>query len=69
MEKLTCPIDAITLYFLPKYFSMVLAFAGDSTMTKFSAKVVTPLHFLITKINDKRCILFLSMFLIIELQF
>ena len=29
-----CPIEARTIYFFPKYFSMVFAFAGDSTITK-----------------------------------
>jgi hypothetical protein len=30
-----CPIDALTLNPRPKYFSIVRAFAGDSTMTSF----------------------------------
>ena len=29
-----CPMDARTMYFLPRYFSIVFAFAGDSTTTK-----------------------------------
>src|SRR3989304_1151765 len=32
-RSLTWPIDAMTVYFLPKYLFSVLAFDGDSTMT------------------------------------
>jgi hypothetical protein len=30
-----CPILEVTVKPLPRYFSMVLAFAGDSTITRF----------------------------------
>src|SRR5208282_2998624 len=33
-RSMRCPIDASTVYLEPRYFSMVLAFAGDSTMTR-----------------------------------
>ncbi|MNV86715.1 hypothetical protein D3C71_1807680 [compost metagenome] len=33
----TCPIDAFTIYLLPKYLPIVFALAGDSTMTNESA--------------------------------
>ena len=32
----TCPLDATTLYLLPKNLPIVFAFAGDSTMTSVS---------------------------------
>ena len=34
VKSLTCPYDAKTVKPFPKYFSMVLAFAGDSTITR-----------------------------------
>ena len=41
---------------------MVLAFTGDSTMTKLSAQSLFPLQIELLKINDKRLILYLSTF-------
>ena len=40
-----CPMDAVTLYPLPRYFSIVLAFAGDSTMTSSFAFAIAVPHF------------------------
>ena len=37
----TCPIEAITSYPGPKYFLMVFAFAGDSTITNFDIYLST----------------------------
>jgi hypothetical protein len=31
---MTCPMDAFTVKFFPKYLLMVFAFAGDSTITR-----------------------------------
>ena len=39
----TWPLDATTLYLLPKNFPMVFAFAGDSTITSVSAINRSPL--------------------------
>ncbi|AGP38522.1 hypothetical protein SCE1572_31040 [Sorangium cellulosum So0157-2] len=36
-RSLTCPFEANTSYPLPRYFLMVFAFAGDSTMTSVLA--------------------------------
>ena len=36
---LTCPYEARTLYSLPKYLFIVLAFAGDSTTTTLVMKI------------------------------
>ena len=32
-KSIMCPIEAVTLYSEPKYLFIVLAFAGDSTIT------------------------------------
>ena len=34
-------MQALTVYSFPRYFPMVLAFAGDSTMTKYCFAIVT----------------------------
>lgn len=36
----TCPFDAMTLYFEPRYFSIVFALDGDSTITNVSAIIL-----------------------------
>jgi hypothetical protein len=33
-RSMTCPMDAFTVKFFPKYLLMVFAFAGDSTITR-----------------------------------
>lgn len=37
-----CPTDARTVYPLPRYFSIVFAFAGDSTITNFTPLEIDP---------------------------
>src|SRR5437773_6196509 len=36
-RSITWPMDALTVYFRPKYLLIVFAFAGDSTMTNEQA--------------------------------
>src|SRR3989344_3380237 len=39
-----CPTDARTVNPLPRYFSIVLAFAGDSTITSFIFYILERVH-------------------------
>src|SRR5258706_1006463 len=51
----TCPYDDLTVKSFPRNFSMVLAFAGDSTMTRFfDMKVVSGKDFLGMQIYQRK---------------
>ncbi|OPY57986.1 MAG: hypothetical protein A4E56_03452 [Pelotomaculum sp. PtaU1.Bin065] len=40
----TCPMEALTIYFLPRNLLIVFAFAGDSTITKVFDKQHTSFY-------------------------